>query len=234
MSAQPRYLIVKNHVKRQVAAGRWKTGRMIPSENELTVRFKVSRMTVNRALRELASEGFLYRVQGLGTFVAELSPVSSLLAIRDIHEEIVERGHQHRTLVKFAVEEPASRDIAALFELGVDSAVFHTVLVHYENELPVQLEDRYVNPLVAPNLLKIDFNQETPSHYLFRVAPLVEAEQSVESRLPDAFARKLLKIGPHEPCLIVRRRTWARAGVAAYAVLTHPGSRFRLAGRFKP
>lgn len=232
--ARPRYSSIKNFVKRQVSAGRWLPGRMIPSENELTRRFKVSRMTVNRALRELASEGFLYRVQGLGTYVAELTPVSSLLKIRDIHEEIIERGHRHRATVKFAVEEPVTRDIAALLEVKVESTVFRTVLIHFENDVPIQLEDRYVNPALAPDLLKIDFTRETPSHYLFRVAPLTEAEQVVESRLPDAFARRLLRIGPHEPCLIVRRRTWGRGGVAAYAVLTHPGSRYRLMGRFKP
>jgi GntR family histidine utilization transcriptional repressor len=232
--ARPGYLGIKTFVKRQVAAGRWVPGNLIPSENELTRRFKVSRMTVNRALRELSSEGFLYRVQGLGTYVAELTPVSSLLKIRDIHEEIVERGHRHRALVKFAVEEPVSSDIAALLEMRRQGTVYRTVLVHFENDVPVQLEDRYVNPALAPNLLKIDFNRETPSHYLFRVAPLTEAEQVVESRLPDAFARRLLKIRAQEPCLVVRRRTWVRGGIASYAVLTHPGSRYRLMGRFKP
>ena len=232
--ARPRYSSIKNFVKRQVSAGKWLPGQQISSENELTRRFGVSRMTVNRALRELTGEGFLYRVQGLGTYVAELTPVSSLVKIRDIHEEIGERGHRHRAQVKFAVEEPVSRDIAALLEVRAESTVFRTVLVHFENDVPIQLEDRYVNPALAPDLLKVDFTRETPSHYLFRVAPLAEAEQVVESRLPDAFARRLLKIGPHEPCLIVRRRTWARGGVAAYAVLTHPGSRYRLMGRFKP
>ena len=232
--AQPRYASIKNYVKRQVSAGKWRAGQLISSENELTRRFGVSRMTVNRALRELTSEGFLYRVQGLGTYVAELTPVSSLVKIRDIHEEIIERGHRHRAEVKFAVEEPVSPDIAALLEVKPRSTVFRTVLVHFENDVPIQLEDRYVNPALAPDLLKVDFTRETPSHHLFRVAPLTEAEQVVESQLPDAFARRLLKIGPNEPCLIVRRRTWGRHGVAAFAVLTHPGSRYRLMGRFKP
>lgn len=231
--ANPRYSIVKNHVKRQIAAGRWTPGTLIPSENELTRRFRVSRMTVNRALRELTSEGFLNRVQGLGTFVAELTPVSSLLKIRDIHEEIVERGHRHRALVRFAVEEPAPGDIARLLEIAPESAMFHTVLVHFENDVPVQLEDRYVNPVVAPAFLSVDFARETPSHYLLRVAPLAEAEHVVESHLADGFARRLLKIGPREPCLIVRRRTWSMGHVASFAVLTHPGSRYRLVGRFK-
>ncbi|MDA1117685.1 MAG: histidine utilization repressor [Proteobacteria bacterium] len=232
--ASPHYAKIKTFVKQRISAGRWLPGHLIPSENELTRQFKVSRMTVNRALRELSSEGFLHRVQGLGTFVAELTPVSSLLKIRDIREEIAERGHRHRAMVKFALEEPVTREVAALLEVEPRSTVFRTVLVHYENGVPVQLEDRFVNPAFAPDLLKIDFTRETPSHYLFRVAPLAEAEQVVEACAPDAFARRLLRIGAQEPCLIVRRRTWGRSGVVAYAVLTHPGSRYRLMGRFKP
>jgi len=229
-----RYSTIKTFVKRQVAAGKWLPGTLVSSENELTRRFRVSRMTVNRALRELTSEGFLRRVQGLGTFVAELTPVSSLVKVRDIHEEVVERGHRHRADVRFAIEEPAARDIAALFEKESESAVFHAMLVHYENDLPVQLEDRYVNPEVSPEFLSVNFSRETPSHYLLRTAPLAEAEHVVESRLADGLARRLLKIAAGEPCLIVRRRTWSRGLVASYAVLTHPGSRYRLVGRFQP
>jgi GntR family histidine utilization transcriptional repressor len=56
-------------------------------------------MTVNRALRELAAEGLVTRVQGSGTRVAELHRISSRLTIRDIHEEVAERGHVHTTRV---------------------------------------------------------------------------------------------------------------------------------------
>jgi GntR family histidine utilization transcriptional repressor len=54
-------------------------------------------MTVSRALRELQLEGLVDRVQGVGTFAAQLHRVSSSLVIRDIHEEIVSRGHTHHT-----------------------------------------------------------------------------------------------------------------------------------------
>ena len=93
---------------------------------------------------------------------------------------------------------------------------------------------RYVNPAVSPEFLSVNFSRETPSHYLLRTAPLAEAEHVVESRLADGLTRRLLKIAADEPCLIVRRRTWSRGLVASYAVLTHPGSRYRLVGRFKP
>src|SRR5437879_3163710 len=115
--ATKRYGAIKDFVKRQIGAGRWPPGTLIPSESDLCGRFGVSRMTVIRALRELTSEGLVYREQGRGTFVAELSAASSFLRIRDIREEIVERGHEHRALLRHAGEERAAPDIAALLEV---------------------------------------------------------------------------------------------------------------------
>jgi GntR family histidine utilization transcriptional repressor len=89
------YARVKQFLKRELAQGRWPPGALMPSEADLVAKFGVSRMTVNRALRELQSEGLVRRAQGVGTFAAALHRVSSTLTIRDLHEEIVSRGHAH-------------------------------------------------------------------------------------------------------------------------------------------
>ena len=52
----PQYLKVKTHLREGIASGRWRPGERLPSESELTDAFGVSRMTVNRALRELQAE----------------------------------------------------------------------------------------------------------------------------------------------------------------------------------
>ena len=82
------YARVKKHLKEGLAAGRWTPGELMPSETELVAEFGVSRMTVNRALRELQAEGLVDRSQGVGTFAAQLNRLSSTLTIRDLHEEI--------------------------------------------------------------------------------------------------------------------------------------------------
>src|SRR5512144_2904659 len=89
------YARVKHFLKEGLGHGRWAPGSLMPSEAELVARFGVSRMTVTRALRELQAEGLVERVQGVGTFAAHLYRVSSTLTIRDLHEEIVSRGHRH-------------------------------------------------------------------------------------------------------------------------------------------
>src|SRR5512139_2440617 len=91
------YSRVKQHLKAGLADGRWRPG-------ELVAQFGVSRMTVNRALRELQAEGLVERVQGVGTFAAQLHRISSTLTIRDLQEEIEARGHRHHAVVQFVRE----------------------------------------------------------------------------------------------------------------------------------
>ena len=86
------YARVKQHLKERLTAGEWAPGAQLPSEAELVAQFGISRMTANRALRELQADGLVERVQGVGTFAAQLHRVSATLTLRALHEEIAERG----------------------------------------------------------------------------------------------------------------------------------------------
>jgi GntR family histidine utilization transcriptional repressor len=229
------YARVKQHLKEQLARGRWPPGARMPSEAELVAQFGVSRMTVNRALRELQAEGLVERVQGVGTFAAQLHRVSSTLTIRDLHSEIVARGHRHHAEVHLARQEPAGAALAARLGLAEGAPVFHTLIVHHENGVPLQCEDRYVNPACAPGFLAQDFSgTQTPTHYLFEVTALWRAQYSIESSRPTAQEASLLRIGADEPCLIVTRRTITRDAAITIARLVHPGTRYLLEGSFEP
>jgi GntR family transcriptional regulator, histidine utilization repressor len=229
---------VKQFLKLELERGRWAPGTLMPSEAELVAQFGVSRMTVTRALRELRAEGLVERLQGVGTFAAHLSRVASTLTIRDLHEEIASRGHRHHAEVHLARRERASPELAQ--RLGLDAnvrggaPVFHTLIVHFENGVPLQCEDRYVNPACAPDYLSVDFTHTTPTHYLLQVAPLREAEYSIEAAAPTAQEARLLGIRRGDACLIVVRRTFNRDGPITLARLVHPGSRYLLHGEFKP
>ena len=231
--ALPAYGKVKAFIKKRISAGTWKPGDPVPSESVLMVQFGVSRMTVNRALRELMGEGLVTRIQGSGTFVAELHRISSTLSIRDIHEEVVERGHNHTARVLLAASEKASADLALTLGLLSGDRVFHTVLIHLENGVPIQYEDRYVNPAAAPRYLETDFTLITPTHHLLEEAPLTEASYSIEACLPSAQEAEHLAIKPGEACLVMIRRTVSGANIASVARLVYPGSCYSFAGNFQ-
>ncbi len=87
------YEKVKKAISEKIAAGVWRPHDRIPSEAELVAQYGFSRMTINRALRELTDEGLLVRLQGVGTFVAEPKGQSALFEIRSIADEIAARNH---------------------------------------------------------------------------------------------------------------------------------------------
>ncbi|MCV2357211.1 histidine utilization repressor [Paucibacter sp. B2R-40] len=229
----PQYLKVKNHLRERIASGHWVAGDLLPSEAELVALFEVSRMTVNRALRELSQEGLIERLQGVGTFVAQLHRISSTLNVRDVHDEILQRGHQHQAKLHSLATLKADRPQAADFGLELGAALFHSVIVHFENGVAIQCEDRLVNPACAPAYLGLDFAQTTPTNYLLEVAPLSEARYTIESLLPSALEAKLLGISKREPCLVVKRRTFSRGQTVTTVRLTHPGSLYVLEGSFQ-
>lgn len=231
--ALPAYGQVKGFIKSRISSGEWKPGDPVPSEAALIAQFGISRMTVNRALRELAAEGLVTRVQGSGTRVAQLHRISSRLTIRDIHEEVTERGHVHTTQVLLVAQERAGAALARSLKLRSGARVFHTVLIHLENSVPIQYEDRYVNPAAAPDYLETDFSHISPTLHLLQHAPLTEASYSIEACLPTADEAKHLGIRRSESCLAMMRRTVSGANVASVARLVYPGTRYSFAGQFQ-
>lgn len=226
------YARIKAFLQEGLAAGRWPAGALMPSEAELVAQFGVSRMTVNRAMRELQAEGFLERVQGVGTFAAQPYRASSTLTIRDVHTEIAERGRRHEARVQFARQEALPRRIASRLGMAAGGRAFHSMIVHDEDGVPLLCEDRWVNPAVAPGYLGVDFTRTSPTEYLLSVAPLWEARYSIEASRPTAEEARLLKIGADEPCLIVLRRTESKGAPVTCVRMVHPGSRHTLEGAF--
>ncbi len=228
------YTRVKQHLLDGLAQGHWAPGELMPSESELVAQFGVSRMTVNRALRELQSEGLVQRTQGVGTFAAPLHRVSSSLTLHDLHDEITARGHQHEAVVHVQRSESAPAALAAQLGVRPGGEVFHTLIVHLDNGVPLQCEDRYVNPAAAPGYLQADFSRHTPTQVLFQTTALWRAQYSIEAARPTPHEATLLGVPADEPCLVVVRRTFSRQAPITIARLVHPGRRYSLHGEFQP
>lgn len=227
---QARFARIKAIITEQIENGEIQPGDQVASENVLAERYQVSRMTARRALTELVDEGILMRTQGLGTFVSDHRPMSSMLTIRSINDEIEQRGHEYSNKVLQQNKINTNDTQAAWLGVPAGSEVFHIRIVHYENGHPLQLEDRLVNPALAADFLKQDFGRITANQYLSKVAPLTEADHIVEAVLPNESEAQLLVIEQTQPCLKVCRRTYSAKGIVSYANLLHPGNRYRLGG----
>ena len=235
MSAtKPRYQELKDYIIGKISSGALQPSDRVPSENELVESKRVSRMTANRALRELNDEGYVERVAGRGTFVSDYRSRSDLLEVQNIADEIARRGHTHSSRVLRQSLQHARGEIAKALHVDQGTDVFHLLLVHFEDEVPIQVEDRHILSSFAPDCLEQDFDVITPSAYLTGIAPLQEAEQAVRAGIPNEAVRQHLGMDKGEACLVVIRRTWTKGRPVTFSRLHHPGSRYELTGHYTP
>ncbi len=229
----PLYEQVKRYVLARMSDGKLPEGARLPSEHALMADLGVSRMTVHRALRELSAEGFISRVQGVGSFVAVPPARADLLALHDIADEIALRRHVHSTRVLVLERRPAGPDRAARLELRPGADLFHSLVLHRENDVPVQVEERFVSPAFAPHYLEADFTRITAGRLLQGIAAADEVEHVVMATRPSARDCDLLDIAAADPCLTVLRRTWVNGRPVTDSRFVYPGHRYSLGTRHR-
>ena len=225
----PLYERIKTYVTDQIAKGTWKAGEKVSSEHDLAATLGASRLTVHRAFRELTEAGILTRVAGVGTFVAPSKPSSTIVRLHNIADEIRERGDTCSAKVHRLERVRAGNELATRFDVPPKTELFRSIIIYLSNDVPVQLEDRYVSPIFAPHYLKQNFLSQSTTDYLQAIARPTEASLVIEALLADSETCRLLDIPRSEPCLVVTRQTQVHDLITTYTRFVHPGSRHRIA-----
>ena len=189
------YLQIKQHILDGIRERHYQAGDRIrprpPCASSLP-----SRMTVNKALRELVAEGWLQRTAGSGSFVADRRTESPLLAIRNIADEIAERGSEYSARVIRLQRQAADEKVAVRLGLRVGAPTF-SLIVHQADGEPLQLEERFVDAERLPGYGEQDFTQQTPNSYLMEICP--SEMEHVVAVLPSAGEAGLLQGGSTPP-----------------------------------
>ena len=229
---EPIYQQIKNTIQEKIRNGDWLAGQKLPSENDLVEALGVSRMTIHRSLRELTHEGLINRVHGIGSFVADTPRHASLIELKDIAIEIEQSGRQHRSRILTLSSETSSPEIAKQMQFGIGNQVYFLNAIHFQDDIPIQLESRYVNPEQVPSFLDQDFSSFTSTSYLLKQFQPDEMEHIVRAVMPDEPTRHALLIDASEPCLQLSRRTWKNNQVVTHVTMTYPSSRYDLGARY--
>lgn len=228
--SRPAYLRIKRWILEGIEQGRFGPGSKIPSENVLAETFGVSRMTANRAIRELAMANVLRRIQGSGTFVATPEIDANLTTLTSIQLDLSHGGHRHSAKVlHLEWRTIPDRFMSTLGEAHPGPAAYCEI-VHFDGELPIQLERRYVAQPYADSFIRQDFTKNTPTEYLTSIAPLQRADYSIYAMAPTPEFRQLLQLDSGEPILHLHRATWSQGKFVTIADLFHPASRYHLRG----
>ena len=230
----PLFQQIKQYIVDKIESGEWQEGHKITTELALTNQFNVSRMTVNKAIRDLVVEGRLYRKPRNGTFVCNREKAdSSLLNVHNIAKEVGLRGKKHKSLVIKQIALNADPEVSIKLAIHTGARCFYSEIIHLEDDTPIQLEMRWVNAEYVPEYISQNFLLITANEYLLKVCQLSDIEHTVEAVKADAYVCKALSMEEHEPCLVLNRRTWSGTRIISVAVFYHPGSRYRLSAKIK-
>lgn len=237
----PAYLRIKQAIIANIQSGDWAAGTAIPAEITLAEQFGVSRMTVNRALKELESERMLERRQGSGTFVAQQKFNDAQIVVRNIAKDITEQYQRYhaeillqKTIVSDDLSQPEYAWLSNIFFGGTPTAtdrLYQVNIVHYGDDLPIQYEERWVNATIVPKFIEQDFTQTNTSDYLIDHVPLESGDYQIQAKQPSREIRLVLQMAATEPALLHTRHTKSQGQSVTYVNMWHAGDRFCFASQ---
>ncbi len=184
----------------------------LPSERDLAAEFGVSRMTARMAVEELADQGFVYRVQGRGTFVRQ-PWVSKSLALTSFTEDMRARGMKPATKVLASAERPAGAAAGSDLKISPADPVIFLRRVRLADGVPICLEAVELPAALVPGMLHEVLTGSLydllESSYRIRIT---HAEQRIRATVLDQEEAGLLGVAPVSPALLVERVSLDRAG----------------------
>ncbi|MDE0843494.1 UTRA domain-containing protein [Psychrobacter pacificensis] len=240
----PAYQRIKNAILDNIHSGKWQAGSAITTEMALATEFGVSRMTVNRALKELSEERVLERRQGSGTFVAQQQFNHTFVEVRNIAEDLksANRDYEAKVVSKRAVT-AAMLDDELRRKFGIDemATVTHTdasdtpvlyevKIIHVADGQPIQFEERWVDAKKVPHFIDQDFTVVNTSDYLVAKIPLESGSYTIRALAAPNEVADALQIAPQSPTLVLRRQTYSAGQVVTFVKMWHAGDRYQFSG----
>jgi GntR family histidine utilization transcriptional repressor len=228
------YTDVKAAILGRIRGGALRPGDAVPGEAVLADEFGCARVTVNRALRELAEAGVVERRRKAGTRVLDPSPRDAALEVPSVRAEIEAAGAAYRyELLARRVAAPP-KDIRTALGLGPQERALHLRCRHWAGARVHQAEDRWINLGTVPAARTADFAEASPNDWLIRAVPLSQIEHVLSAANADAAEAELLGIAPGDAVFVTERRTWIDGRAITRARLVHPGATHRLVARTQP
>jgi GntR family histidine utilization transcriptional repressor len=225
---------IRLDLEAKIFSGAWSPGARIPNEERLAESYACSRMTVNKVLTDLASEGLIERRRKAGSFVARPVIQSAVLRIPEIKAEVMALGYAYDYELLSVARRTASQPDRDLLGVSSKTELLELRCRHWANRQPFALEHRYVSVDAVPEAVEQDFAVMPPGTWLLQHVPWTKAEHGISALNADAQASSLLEIADGAACLVVRRRTWRAGDIITHVETIFPGAQYQLNAHFTP
>lgn len=202
------YRDIKQIVLDRIRTRVWPPDSIMPSEVALVEEFSSTRTTVNRALRELADEGFLERRRKAGTRVLEAPLRHAKFSIPVTRDEVTGAGATYRYALIGAEVIEAPEWLMARLNLKGAQQVLHVRCMHYSDNAAFQFEERWIVIATVPSVVEATFVDMGPNEWLIREVPVTDIELSFMATCADDSLAAFLETSVGTPLFTAERITW--------------------------
>ena len=221
-------------IETRILSGEWPPGYRIPFEHELTAQYGCSRMTVSKALTQLAGAGLIERRRKAGSFVTRPHGQSAVLEIRDVGAEVAALGLSYAHQILSRQKRRATRADRARISVGADAPLLALTCRHDAAGRPFCYEDRLINLAAVPDAASETFVAASPGAWLVAKVPWTTAEHRISAAAAKGAVAAALSLPEGAPCLVIERRTWIGEMAVTEVKLAYPGGEHELVARFTP
>ncbi|RWM16849.1 MAG: histidine utilization repressor [Mesorhizobium sp.] len=225
---------ILSDIREKILSGGWAPGHRIPFEHELTAHYNCSRMTVNKALSQLAKAGLIERRRRSGSFVRQPQSQAAVLELHDIRIEVEALGLPYRYERLKRLKRRSSAEDRSLLGLSAPGPVLALESLHFAGERPFALEQRLINLSAVAEAGEEEFLDIAPGPWLIGRVPWSEAEHRIRAMAADENIADALDIEAGAPCLVVERRTWSAEHPVTHVRFIYPAESHTLVARFTP
>lgn len=210
----PKYYLIKKDIIKKIEAEDYLAGETIPSERELMDLYKVSRITIRKAVDELVMEGYLYKVQGKGTYVKTDENSHDLFAITSCTEDVIKMGLIPTKKVIVSQVVPADASRAKALGLLAGANVYRLGRILYAGDEPLNYTVTSLPYQMFPHIEQHDYARESLYQTLeqeFGVT-LTKARRTIEAVLATDEIAEYLDIEEGMPLIKFGCTTYGRIG----------------------
>ena len=214
IAALPLYSHIREALRARILDGSYKAHDQLPSESELTLSFKASRITVRQALSDLQKEGLIFKIHGKGAFVSKPKAFQELGRLQGFAEAMHAHGYEtYNRWISLRHQRP-DKAVAARLGLGGRASVTEIRRVRFLNREPISLDVSYVPRDIGERLAKEDLATRDIFHILENDYGLAlgNAELKIEATTADEPLARLLALEEGSPILRIERLTRTRDG----------------------
>jgi GntR family transcriptional regulator len=230
-SPLPLYYQLKEALLERIEGGEFVPGSLIPSEKQLEEQYEISRTTVRQALNELVNSGYLYRLQGVGTFVARPKIKHNVQDLLSFTDEMQLRGLKPGSMLLSYGRILPSKVVAARLSLLEGQEVYRIVRLRLADGEPIGMHQSYLPAHKAPNLTsrKLEDYQSLYQLLLEEYGiDIAEADETLEAVSANEEESRLLEVAEGSPLLLVERVAYSnQAEPIEYVKMVYRADRYK-------